>query len=664
MRKMDYNELLGKYQALIVENDRLKIEINKLKSRTPSFEQCQSTVDEASLKPRSFSVNRNSKTNDKIALFRSLFQGRTDVFAKRWQNKQGKSGSSPVCLNEWKNGACGKPVVKCSNCSNKSYKSLDESGITDHLLGRIVIGIYPMLPDETCLLLSIDFDDGNWKSDISAIRDTCNEFNIPAAFERSRSGNGAHVWFFFTDRIESSIARKFGSALITYSMNKMHEITFKSYDRFFPNQDTMPKGGLGNLIALPLQKEARKMGNSEFIDENFSAYQDQWAFLADVNKLSREMLEELIAGLCRGNELGDLKADEEDSRKPWATPKKVNLTNADFPKSISIAKANMLFVPKKDISQKALTHLKRLAAFKNPEFFKAQAMRMPTFNKPRIISCSDETEEYLCLPRGCEDDLKAVFSDLKINFKITDHTQHCRKIDVEFNGILRDEQSIAFNQLSKFDTGVLCGTTAFGKTVVALKLIAEKKVNTLILVNRKNLASQWEKKISEFLIIREDISNLDSSSQKRIKKVKSIVGIIGAGKNTANEIIDIALIQSLVKSDEVKDFVKNYGMIIVDECHHIAAFSFEQVLKTANAKFVYGLTATPARKDGHHPIIFMQCGPIKYRNDAKKQADERPFEHFIVPRFTSLKIPHDKDETDLDINNLYSEIISTKFATN
>jgi superfamily II DNA or RNA helicase len=504
--------------------------------------------------------------------------------------------------------------------------------------------------------LAIDFDDEEWQKDVSVLRGTCSEFGIPLAVERSRSGKGAHAWFFFENLISAVLARKFGSALLTYSMSKRHEIAFRSYDRFFPNQDTMPKGGLGNLIALPLQKAVRNHDNSVFIDEELKPYSDQWGFLASIQKLNEDELEMLTSKLCHGSELGALRTSEEDDEKPWEI-KKIQLSMNDFPPDVEIIRANMLYVPKTGISQKALNHIKRLAAFKNPEFYKAQAMRLSTKTISRVISCSDETERYLCLPLGCETDLKELLDGHNIEIRFMDKTNSGKKIDVEFNGNLRDEQPLALDKLLKANNGVLCGTTAFGKTVVAIKLIAERKVNTLILVDKVNLVSQWEKRLIEFLTINERLPDIDEGKKRGRKKARSIIGQLGAGKSTLNGIIDIAVMQSLNRMGEVKECVKNYGMIIVDECHHVSAFSFETILKNTNAKYVYGLTATPTRKDGHHPIIFMQCGPIRYRDDAKKQAENRPFDHYVIPRFTSLRVPVDKDEKEVSIQDLYSEIV-------
>jgi superfamily II DNA or RNA helicase len=681
---MDFKALQKKCQQLLIENNSLKEEIKRLKAQlglTSGKKESQDlgnagSGDLPAAKPKLFDqqaeiklstsaedINKRSGPDEKVKLFMSLFRGREDVYAKRWENKaKGTAGYSPACGNEWNPGICQKPKIKCSVCKYQNFLSLNEAAVNAHLRGlqNLVAGIYPLLPNETCWFLVIDFDDEGWQKDITTLREVCLLFEIPITIERSRSGNGAHAWFFFESPVPASLARKFGSALLTHAMNKRHEITFKSYDRFFPNQDTMPKGGFGNLIALPLQKNARENNNSIFINECFQPIEDQWTFLASIQRLSEENLEELISKLCPGSDLGTLKTDDEEAPKPWENIKKIEISKNDFPKKIEVVKANMLFIPKTGISQKALNQLKRLAAFKNPEFYKAQAMRLPTFDKPRIISCSDETTEYLCLPRGCETDIKMLFGEMKTKVLWTDKTNHGKTIDVVFNGSLRDEQPLAVEKLLEYDDGILCGTTAFGKTIAAIKLIAERKVNTLILVDKVNLVSQWREKFSAFLTINEQTPIIDVPGTRKRRKNKSIIGQMGAGEQALNGIVDIAVMQSLNRMGEVKDCVKDYGMVIVDECHHVSAFSFETILKNVSAKYVYGLTATPARKDGHHPIIFMQCGPIRFRDDAKKQAEKRPFDHFIIPRFTSFNASLDKEEKDISIHELYAGIIKNE----
>ena len=675
---MGYRKLLEKYNVLLEQVDRLTKENIQLRAQLglPKSEFIQNTSflkiternlnDDESDDRKSFSdMDNHSDTFSKIRLFMSLFKGREDVYAKRWENKnKGTSGYSPVCLNEWQSGICAKPKVPCSKCENKLYAVLDEGVIENHLRGNTIAGIYPMLSDETCCFLAMDFDDVDWQKDISVLRDVCIEFSIPIAVERSRSGRGGHVWFFFENPLPAALARKFGTALITCSMGRRHEIQFKSYDRLFPSQDTMPKGGFGNLIALPLQKAARENKNSEFIDENFRSYCDQWAFLSTIQKIPEGHLDDFISEISPGHELGMLKIDEEEeTEKPWEKHiEKISLEKNDFPKQLDIVKANMLFIPKAGVSQRALNRLKRIASFKNPTFYRQQAMRLPTYGHSRIISCADEIKEYLCLPRGCEPELLNELEKFGIDVGITDNTFVGKSINVEFKGHLRDEQTLALRHMLQHDTGILSGTTAFGKTIVAIKLIAEKKTNTLILVDKVSLLSQWKDKLSEFLIVNEPLPEPPMpANNKRGRKKIGVIGQIGGGKKTLSGIIDIAVMQSLSRQGEVKECVKNYGLIIADECHHASAFTYEQILKTTHAKYVYGLTATPTRKDGHHPILFMHCGPIRYRDNPRKQAENRPFDHYIIPRFTSLRVPLDIDPKNLTIQALYAEIMDNDF---
>jgi superfamily II DNA or RNA helicase len=671
----DPKQLTDEYKHLLRELDRLKYENKQLKEQLElrNFENSPNSASASNPEKNSLDteatdnisksiISNTSDSSEKIRLFMTLFKGREDVYAKRWESrKKDTSGYSPVCLNEWSVGICAKPKASCSRCAHKSYATPDEAVIESHLRGIIVAGIYPMFPDETCCFLAIDFDEAGWEKDITTLRKVCAEYALPFAIERSRSGNGGHIWFFFENRISAALARKLGTALLTCSMDRRHEIRFKSYDRLFPSQDTLSKGGIGNLIALPLQKAARENNNSEFVDENFHSYPDQWAFLSTVRKLSEESVEHLISKLYPGYELGELKIDNEEdaeeSEKPWET-RRISLMRSDFPDQIEIVRANMLFIPKTGISQRALTRIKRLASFKNPMFFRQQAMRLPTYGHSRIISCADETKEYLCLPRECREDLSNELEGIGINYRYTDNTWCGRSIDVAFKGHLRGEQSLALERLMQHETGILSGTTAFGKTVVALKLIAERKVNTLILVDKVSLLSQWRKKISEFLVINETLSQqADAVVKKRGREKKSdMVGQLGAGRNALSGIVDIAVMQSLSRKGEVKECIQDYGMIIADECHHASAYTYECILKSARAKYIYGLTATPTRKDGHHPIFFMHCGPIRYRDDPRKQAEQRPFDHFIVPRFTSLRIPFGIEEKESSIHDLYAEI--------
>ena len=579
---------------------------------------------------------------EKVGLFRSLFRGREDVFARRWFSKAtGKAGYKPVCLNEW-GQLCDKRKFKCAECPNRQFSPLTDNDFYRHLEGkdadgRDVIGLYVLNEDNTCHLLCADFDDKNcehgYQEDVLAFVDVCKSWSIPCSVERSRSGNGSHVWIFFETPVLAVKARRLGNAILTEAMNRNGKISFKSYDRFFPNQDTLPEGGLGNLVALPLQGLARKNGNSVFVNEYFESYDDQWEYLLNVGKLSEVAMDELLKRTANILPLGDLSKTSET--KPWEVPVATKIVKSDFSSEVVITRSNMLYISLSNLSSKVLNHLRRIASFRNPEFYSKQAMRLSTYSTPRIISCADLTGDYLGLPRGCEDAVTALLEEKGVVFHYEDKTNHGRIISVHFNGELRENQQEAVNALSANNTGVLSATTAFGKTVTAIGLIAKRGVNTLILVHTKALLDQWVQRLEQFLVI-DDVPEVEEGKRKP-RRPLSPIGTLSSTGNKLHGIIDIALMQSCISENEVKPFVKDYGMVIADECHHVSAVNFEQILKAANARYVYGLTATPIRKDGHQPIIFMQCGPIRYAADAKAQMQSQTFQRLLVPRFTPFR---------------------------
>ena len=465
--------------------------------------------------------------------------------------------------------------------------------------GAGIVGVYPLLPDETCFFLAVDFDEEKWEKDVAAFRSVCNNLSIPIAIERSRSGNGAHAWLFFEEAISALSARKLGNTLLTKAMSVQHEIQFSSYNRMFPNQDFMPKGGFGNLIALPLQGGARSNGNSEFVDENFQSYSDQWDYLGSIRKMNQVEIDSLLAELCVGNglgELGNIDRDEKNDIKPWENKKIEMLESKDFPNTLTIIEANRLYIPKEGVNPKALNRIKRLSAFQNPQFYKTQKMRMSTYGIPRIIWSLDETDEYIGIPRGCKSSLIHLLEESNVKYTFENKRNNGKQINVRFMGTLREEQQLAVTPLLQHENGILSVPTAFGKTVIGISLIAEQKCNTLILVHLYTLLDQWKKSIEQFLEINEALPELENKRGR--KKIRSIIGQIGSGKNTSSGIIDIALVQSLVHNDEVDEIIKNYGMVIVDECHHASSLTFEKVLGSVNARYVYGLTATPKRQDG------------------------------------------------------------------
>jgi superfamily II DNA or RNA helicase len=596
-------------------------------------------------------------TPERIRLFLSLFRGRQDVFPKRWDNVgTGKSGYSPACRNEWAKGTCNKPRVSCSTCTNQAFIPVTEEIIRKHLCGEpnhwqtrdTSIGVYPLLKDETSWLLAADFDEEHWQQDVQAFSETCRKKNVPVAIERSRSGNGAHAWIFFAQALSASVVRKLGALLLTETMEQYPDIGFESYDRLFPNQDTMPSGGFGNLIALPFQKSPRAKGNSLFIDDHFVPHPDQWAYLASIRRMNVEDVLALVddASAC-GKIIGVRMPVDEDEGEPWLLPpsrKRPITVSGPLPESIALTIGNQIYIPKEGLPPPLINRLIRLAAFQNPEFYAAQAMRLSTFDKPRVIACAENFSQHIGLPRGCLDATADTFNSLDIRVITDDKRLPGQSLKTSFTGELLPEQQKAATALLPHDTGVLAATTAFGKTVVAAHMIAQRKTNTLILVHRQQLAEQWTARLQTFL-------DIDPNK----------IGQIGGGKRKPTGVIDIALIQSLCRKNEVDDLVANYGHLIVDECHHLSAVSFEAVARAFKGKYVLGLTATATRKDGHHPIIFMQCGPIRYKVDPKQQALQRPFEHRVIVRDTFLQPPAiPEEEAKLAIHKLYAHIVSDK----
>ena len=658
-----YNKLLRQYEVLHKENEVLK---SLLKIHGVEYE---TRMKEDMNKPIYSLVSVPTITlsiDERIRLFQSLFKGREDVFARRWFSKTtGKSGYQPVCINEWKQGICDKKKYRCVICPNRNFAPLTTQDMYRHLEGKDeyccdVVGLYAIMQDNNCAFLCADFDDKNckygYKEDVLAYVGVCREWLIPYAIERSRSGNGAHVWIFFEAPLPASKARRLGNAILTEAMTRNGQMSFNSYDRFFPNQDYLPEGGFGNLVALPLQGQARRKQNSVFVDNDFLVYKDQWAFLYNLKKIQESTIDQLLR-LHYQEELGKLSMSSES--KPWVTPLPQNITQEDFHAKVEIIKADKLYIPLKAVSAKVLNHLKRIAAFKNPEFYNKQALRLSTYAIPRIISCFDITNEYLAMPRGCEDATRSFLNDNAVTYTIIDKTNHGNKISVSFQGEEREEQLEAINALLPYTNGILHATTAFGKTVTAAAIIARKKVNTLILVHSKALLKQWHDRLTEFLNI--DYPKHEEKNKRGRRKVFSPIGCFDSSGNTLHGIIDIALIQSCLDEDGVKPFVQDYGMVIVDECHHVSSITFEQVLMSIKVHTIYGLTATPIRKDGHQPIIFMQCGPIRFSTDVKSQMAKQSFDRFLIPRFTSYNsILEDR----LSIATLYKYLSEDEIRNN
>ena len=567
---------------------------------------------------------------DKVKIFRSLFRGRTDVFPTRFVSKKtGKPGYAPACSNKWEPGLCLlKSGGRCSDCANQAFVAVGDQVILDHLQGRHMMGVYPLLEDDTCWFLAADFDKTSWEDDVAALAETCRSVGVPVAIERSRSGNGAHAWFFFTAPVPATTARQLGCYLITETMNRRHELAMDSYDRLFPNQDTMPRGGFGNLIALPLQHEARLLGNSVFVNERFEPIEDQWAFLASIPRIDPTAAERIAREATRTGQVVGVRftdaSDDDGAATPWLRPAASRATTArivgPLPPVVKAVLAQRLFIEKAGLPSALLNQLNRLAAFQNPEFYKKQRMRLSTALTPRVIACAEDLPLFVALPRGCTGAAQNLLTANGIGLTLDDRRHDGASLGYRFTGALTPVQQEAARALLAHDTGVFVGPPGIGKTVLGTYIIAKRDCSTLILVHRKPLIDQWIAQLAMFL----------QTSEKEI-------GQIGGGKNKPNGQLDVAMIQSLVRKDEVSDLVSSYGHVIVDECHHLPAVSFERVLSEVTARYVLGLTATPQRRDGHHPITEMQLGPVRHRVEAKDQAAQRPFEHRLVVRETTFR---------------------------
>ena len=545
----------------------------------------------------------------------------------------------------------------CATCPFKLPVSLTDNYIYSHLAGkdefcRDVIGLYPLMEGNLCKFLAMDFDSHAtknqlaWRDDILAVHKTYSDFGINSYIEISRSGNGGHLWIFFEEIISTRLARNLGTAIIKAAMQKRHSIPFESFDRFFPNQDEIPKGGYGNLIALPLQGRAVKEGHSVFVNESFIPYEDQWLFLSSIKKVSERVVRSTISGIEKS--LPDFveKDESENETKKINTTissqeNKESLNQSDFSDTVKIVLSNCVQISKKGSSEKALGVLRRTAVFLNPEYFKNLRMHLPLYNIPRYIDCSKENDDYLLLPRGNLPKVIEKLEEANAKYEITDERETGQKIDLQFTGKLYDEQKDALKALLKEDVGILSAGTGFGKTVVASALIAERNVNTLILVQSHALLEQWKKAIKQFL----DITP----------------GTIAAGKDKSTGIVDIAIVNSLIEkgSDELRHRSYKYGMLIVDECHHVSAFSTENLVASFKAKYVYGLTATPIRRDGHQKIIFYQCGSVLYSTTTKQMNAAQDFAHYFIPRFSSFHyVPELTESKNPSINQYYEKLIS------
>lgn len=632
--------LRAELNQLRQENASLRAENLQLKSAASTARVAENKTTYSLSKPIS---NAQESGNSRTKLFLSLFRARDDVYAERWQKKDGTTNYSPAKSHDW-NSHTRNERGKLQCGPNCQLLPLTERVLQEHLNGQKIVGIYPLLKDETCWLLAVDFDDAEWSNDALAFLETCDAQGVPAYLERSRSGTGGHVWIFFDNPVRASQARALGAFLISETKQRRYQLGFNSYDRMFPNQDTMPRGGYGNLIALPLQLEPSQAGNSVFVDRNLQPFEDQWTYLGSIVRLRVADLESIVRAASAREAIltVPLSSDDPDSEEPWKKRKPQDKKlQQPHPEELQVVISNMVYVRKEGFSSSALSKIMAIAAFQNPEFYQKQATRQSTHDTPRVICCAENLEKYIALPRACWDSLKEHLAESDIKFKVIDERFSGSTIDATFKGELRDEQKDAVAQILSGDLGVISASTAFGKTVVANYIISERKTNTLILVHTLALIDQWKEKLEQFLDM----------------PPKSI-GQLGGGKKKRTGIVDVATIQSLIRKGEVSDIVSEYGQIIVDECHHISAFSFEQVIKQAKAKYVLGLTATPVRKDGHQPIIMMQCGPVLFK-DSFRNRKHSGVKHVVIPRETGFQMLQCSQE-GTHIHELYDALATSQ----
>ena len=591
------------------------------------------------------------------SLLYSYFKGRQDVYSLR----SSKKGYYTQCNNFWKYGICPKrdgAKIKCQDCSSQDYKELKGRVILQHLQGikedcTDVVGLYPLFPDGSCWFLVFDFDNHDenaepskeWQQEVNALREMCSVLGIDSLVERSRSGKGAHVWIFFSEPIQASKARKFGESLLRKGAESVSLKNFTYYDRMMPMQDFLPEGKLGNLIALPLQGRALRNGNSAFVDESWNTYKDQWKRLRETRRLSEKEVDDLIKLWCPDDDAmsifqNDVVEDTAAGQTPLLFGQTPASTNRDFHAedadgSVKIILSDGIYVNKKGLKNRMQNAIRRIAAYSNPQFFQTLKLGFSTKDTPRIVYNGYDEGDYIVIPRGCYDELISQLSIAGVRYDVVDKRQKGRKIDIHFNGDLYPEQQIAAEKMLYNDVGVLAAATAFGKTVLGAYLIAEIKVNALVLVHNVEIMNNWIKDLSSFLTINEELPTY-TTPKGRVKKRSSLIGTFSSQKDSTTGIIDIAMITSLGREDNINEMVRNYGMVIIDECHHAAAVTHENVLRAVTARYVYGMSATINRGDKQDKKMFMQLGPIRHRYTAKERAQKQGIGHYIYPRFTRL----------------------------
>jgi len=537
----------------------------------------------------------------KVELFLNLFGARRSVYPKLWENaKTAKKGYAPACDNEWRPGICRKPQIKCSECAHQKFPPLDGNAIEAHLRGQHTIGTYAIREDDSCIFLAADFDGDGWQDAAQAYSRAGSHAGATAALERSRSGAGGHAWIFFSEPVPAVLARRLGTILLAKAAASQPAMPLHAYDRLFPNQDTMPAGGFGNLIALPLAKAPRDRGNTVFLGEDLKPLPDQWEFLRTVRRLSREELDQILARIAP---LAPIAGPAESADSSFSLQSEERVLDLSRPKIVTGMVAGeitarldaSLHLPRAALPAAVVAALKRLATFANPVFHEKQRLRFPTYDTPRFIFAGELHPDRLVLPRGVLDDAVDLIERAGGIVAIQDARTNAPRIRWEFHGELKTEQERAVREMMKHDHGVLSAPPGAGKTVMGCALIARHRTAALVLVHRTILLEQWREEAGRFLGL----------------KRKEIGVWRGQGSRMTGR-VDIAMLPSLSRSENVSELFAGYGLVIVDECHHVPAVSFEALLKACPCRRVVGLTATPQRKDGLERLLHLQCGPIRH----------------------------------------------------
>ena len=511
-----------------------------------------------------------------------------------------------------------------------------------------MIGVYPLLPEGTCRFLVFDFDNHekdaekndfaneneDWHDEVDALRLICKQNGIDVLVERSRSGRGAHIWIFFKNPIPASLARNFGFLLLDKGATTINLKTFRYYDRMYPSQDVA--NTIGNLIALPLQGQALKSGNSAFVDEHWNAYLNQWDKLFQTKKLEREEVEGYIAkwqeDLSNRVNRSDY-AKEKNRLKPWK--RKGSFIASDVTGKLHIVLADGVYIDALNLAPRLQNQIRCMATFDNPVFYKNKRLGYSNYYNFSMVYMGEDVEGYIKIPKGMLEDIVRECKNAGIPYDIEDQREKGRPIRVSFTGELRVQQDLAAQRLLAYDHGILSAATAFGKTVVCSYLIAERKVNTLILLESTDLISQWEEELGRFLIINEEPPEYHTKTGG-VKKRSSVIGTLKGGKDTMTGIVDVAMVASLYKKGKFHEKLNSYGMVIMDECHHAASATAQEILKKVNAKYVYGVSATPMRSDNLENINYMLLGPIRHRYTALERSEAQGIEHLVIPRYTRV----------------------------